>query len=225
MDRLLKILLFASLACFLSCSSTSDSEEDISDLEEVQETEGEDFGDGDDFVVDSEEGGGEEIGAEGVEDAGEFESAEQSSLPADAPAGEASDAMVGSAPASVGGGGSGQYTVKKGETLMLVAFNIYGDYARWREIANMNNISSGSISEGMVLNYTEPATKFVWNPKGLPHLIKSGETLGSISQDKYNTRSKWRLLYDNNRPMIKDPNLIFAGFTLYYIPLRDLASE
>ena len=224
MDRLLKILLFISLACFLSCSSTSDSEEDISDLEEVQETEGEDFGDGDDFVVDSEEGGGEEIGAEDTEGAGELESGEQSSLPPDAPASEISDASIGSAPASVGGE-SGQYTVKKGETLMLVAFNIYGDYARWREIANMNSITSGNISEGMVLNYTMPATKFVWNPKGLPHLIKRGETLGSISQDKYNTRSKWRLIYDNNRPMIKDPNLIFAGFTLYYIPLRDLASE
>ena len=217
MDRLLKILLLVSLACFLSCSSSSDSEEDISDLEEVQETEGEDFGDGDDFVVDSEEGGGEEIGAEGAE---ELESAEQSSLPPE----ESAD-IAGSAPASVGGGESGQYTVKKGETLMLVAFNIYGDYARWREIANMNNITSGNISEGMVLNYTMPATKFTWNPKGLPHLIKRGETLGSISQEKYNTRSKWRLIYDNNRPMIKDPNLIFAGFTLYYIPLRDLASE
>ena len=221
MDRLLKILFLMSLACFLSCSSSSDSEDDISDIDEVQETEGEDFGDGEDFVVDSEEGGGDEIGTEGAEGEGELESAEQSSLPDD-------DAMVGTAPASVGdvgSGGSGQYTVKRGETLMLVAFNIYGDYARWRELARMNNISSGNISEGMVLNYTEPATKFVWSPKGEPHLIKRGETLGSISQDKYNTRSKWRLLYDNNRPMIKDPNLIFAGFTLYYIPLRDLASE
>ncbi len=214
MNQLFKALLLVSLACFLSCSSSSDSED--AELDGIQETE-EDFGDGSDFVVDSEEGGGEEIGT--TEDTAGVEGAE--SVPEEAAS--AGTATGESAPA--GGGGIGQYTVKKGDTLMLIAFNLYGDYARWREIANMNNLPSGDVSEGMTLNYTAPETEFVWNPQGQPHLIKRGETLGSISQDKYNTTSKWRLIYDNNQPLIKDPNLIFAGFTLYYIPLRDLASE
>ena len=61
--------------------------------------------------------------------------------------------------------------------------------------------------------------------RGLPYLIKEGDSLASISLDKYETLNKWRYIYNNNKPLIKDPNLIFAGFTLYYIPERDVASE
>ena len=52
-----------------------------------------------------------------------------------------------------------------------------------------------------------------------------GETLGTISNKHYGVTKRWKDLYENNRPMIKDPNLIFAGFTLYYVPDRDLASD
>lgn len=121
-------------------------------------------------------------------------------------------------------GGIGEYHVKSGDTLLLIAFNLYGDYSRWRDISRLNN-GKMHISPGDVLQYEIPAQPFVWNPRGNPHLIRKGETLGTISRDKYGTPARWRDLYDNNRPMIKDPNLIFAGFTLYYIPGRDLASE
>ena len=122
--------------------------------------------------------------------------------------------------------GVGDYQVEKGDTLMLVAFKLYGDYRKWKSLQEMNpGMSEGSLSEGATLKYNEPSEKFVWSPEGLPYLIKNGDTLGTISNDKYGTVSKWRLLYENNKPMIQDPNLIFAGFTLYYVPERDVASE
>ena len=117
------------------------------------------------------------------------------------------------------------YTVKRGETLMMAAFNIYGDYRKWQALGSLNGISGGRVAEGTVIRYKKPATEFVWNPEGLPYLIKNGDTLVTISSDKYGTAKKWELIYNNNRPLIKDPNLIFAGFTLYYIPERDIASE
>lgn len=120
--------------------------------------------------------------------------------------------------------GIGEYTVRRGDTLLLIAFNIYGDYTKWRDISRLNNGIS-HINEGQVLQYEIPAEEFVWNPQGNPHLIREGETLGTISSDKYGTSARWRSIYDNNRPMIQDPNLIFAGFTLYYIPDRGIASE
>ncbi|MAF78898.1 MAG: hypothetical protein CME63_17950 [Halobacteriovoraceae bacterium] len=119
----------------------------------------------------------------------------------------------------------GSYTVKKGETLMMVAFNIYGDYRKWKDLAMLNGVQGDRVAAGATIRYQKPVTPFVWNPEGLPYLIKSGDTLATISQDKYGTAAKWRSIYDNNRPLIKDPNLIFAGFTLYYIQQRDLASE
>jgi nucleoid-associated protein YgaU len=120
--------------------------------------------------------------------------------------------------------GDEEYTVQKGETLMWVAFKLYGDYRKWRELQAMNPHINGNVRAGQKIKYTP--SNFMWNPKGLPHLIKSGETLGIISNDKYGTTRKWRKIWDNNREMIRKPNLIFAGFTLYYVPEdRDIASE
>lgn len=120
--------------------------------------------------------------------------------------------------------GIGEYHVKKGDTLLQIAFNIYGNYNRWKDISRVNG-GITHVSEGQVLQYEMPAERFVWNPQGNPHVIQRGETLGTISQDKYGTTSRWKSIYENNRPMIQDPNLIFAGFTLYYIPDRNIASE
>ena len=129
---------------------------------------------------------------------------------------------------SVAGGTAMQYTVKKNETLMLVAFKLYGDYGKWKRLANQNSakLKGGStVREGMVLDYVSPAQEFTWNPQGLPYLIRTGDTLGIISKSVYTTPKKWKLIWENNRPLIKDPNKIFAGFTLYYLESgRDVAS-
>ena len=120
--------------------------------------------------------------------------------------------------ASSGSGEMGTYTTQKGETLMQVAFKLYGDYRKWKDIMSLNNLSSQQVPRGMALQYEKPASKFVWNPSGNPYLIKNGDTLGTISQHKYNTAKRWKEIYNNNQPLIRDPNLIFAGFTIYYIP-------
>lgn len=122
--------------------------------------------------------------------------------------------------------GMSEYIIKDGETLMMVAFNIYGDYGKWKDLKAWNpGVQSSNAVAGTRLQYREPAEKFVFNPMGLPHLIRKGDSLGSISQEKYGTLRRWKDIYDNNQPLIKDPNLIFAGFTLYYVPDREIASE
>ena len=116
------------------------------------------------------------------------------------------------------------YTVKRNDTLMFIAFKLYGDYAKWREIKRANpGLSSTKLTVGSVIKYQEAATKFAWRPQGEAYLIKRGDTLGTISSDVYGVSSKWKKIYRNNRPMIKNPNLIFAGFTLYYVPEGSLA--
>ncbi|MCB9094829.1 MAG: LysM peptidoglycan-binding domain-containing protein [Halobacteriovoraceae bacterium] len=128
-------------------------------------------------------------------------------------------------------GGNGTYTVQANETLMLIAFKLYGDYTRWREIQRLNSdklAGSTVISPGMQLNYNMAGSGFSYNPQGNPYLIQRGDTLGIISDKVYGTMGKWKSIWDNNRPLIKDPNLIFVGFTIYYLPdgsARDLASE
>jgi len=127
------------------------------------------------------------------------------------------------------GASESTYTVQKNETLMMIAFKLYGDYGKWKELANYNASTlngNNSVKEGMQLKYLAPADEFVWNPEGLPYLIRTGDTLGGISTTVYATAKKWKSIWDNNRPLIKDPNKIYAGFTLYYLESnRDVASE
>lgn len=124
-----------------------------------------------------------------------------------------------------------QYTIQKGDTLMLISFKIYGDYGRWRELAQSNPqlASFQSLNSGEVLNYQVPNEQFNWRPEGDSYLIKRNDTLGTISQDLFNTTSKWKNLYEHNKPLIKNPNMIFAGFTIYYMQWnedgRDLANQ
>jgi nucleoid-associated protein YgaU len=120
-------------------------------------------------------------------------------------------------------GAEEKYHVQKGETLMMVAFKIYGDYRKWKDLKVWNK--DKRIGGGAVIKYYIPEKAFGWQPSGLPYLVKTGDTLGLISMDKYGTSKKWKSIYENNRPLIRDPNLIFAGFTIYYMPVRDIASE
>jgi len=122
-----------------------------------------------------------------------------------------------------------QYKVEKNETLMMIAFKLYGDYGKWKELASQNREAlkgSTTTRVGMTLNYMAPAEEFVWNPQGNPYLIKTGDTLGLISKEVYATMKKWKLIWENNRPLIKDPNKIYAGFTIYTLENgREVANE
>ena len=124
------------------------------------------------------------------------------------------------APASTYGTGQiEQYTVRQGDTLMKVAFNIYGDIDAWKQLYEMNRDtlkSAGSLRAGQSLKYDKPVSAPVISQNGEPYLIHKGDTLGTISNEVYATTKKWRKLWENNRELIKDPNRIYAGFYLYY---------
>ncbi len=120
---------------------------------------------------------------------------------------------------SLEGGTMQTYKVQKGETLMQIAFKLYGDIGKWKDIKAMNKdkiSNNSSLRANMNLKYMAPESPFVWNPSGVPYMIKNGDTLGIISSNVYSTPKKWKAIYENNKPLIKNPNVIFAGFTLYY---------
>ena len=114
---------------------------------------------------------------------------------------------------------AGEYIVEKGDTLLLISFKVYGDYRKWRQILAENpGVSADKLTAGKLLKYTQPKNQFEWIKRGNAHLILKGDTLGTISNQYYGTIKRWKDIYKNNQPMILDPNLIFAGFTLYYVP-------
>jgi nucleoid-associated protein YgaU len=119
------------------------------------------------------------------------------------------------------------YRVRRGDTLMKIAFEHYGDLYRWKEIYEANR---KAIKDP---NHVPPGTKIVLSDAGMVsierngerYLIKRGDTLGTISGDVYGTRAKWKKLWENNRQLIKDPNKIYAGFSLYYVPEARLTRD
>lgn len=109
-----------------------------------------------------------------------------------------------------------EYKVEKGDTLMQISFKLFGDISQWKVIASLNPGVESMLVAGQKIKVPVAENPFVWQPAGLPYIIQSGDTLGTISKDKYGTPSKWRKIYNNNKPLIKDPNKIYAGFTIYY---------
>ncbi|OFZ54420.1 MAG: hypothetical protein A2428_16130 [Bdellovibrionales bacterium RIFOXYC1_FULL_54_43] len=118
-------------------------------------------------------------------------------------------------------GATEDYSVQQGDTLMKIAFETYGDLYRWKDIYELNRDriqDSNDVPVGTVLKVEIPAQRVVIERNGEKYLIKKGDTLGGISSEVYGTKEKWRKLWDNNRQLIRDPNKIFAGFYLYYVP-------
>jgi len=114
------------------------------------------------------------------------------------------------------------YSVKKGDTLMLVAFKLYGNYERWREIAQMNQeVLKGStfLESDTNLKYNYSNTELI-KTDGLPYLVKNEDTLGLISKKVYGVHRWWDVVWYNNREHIKNPNHIYAGFVLFY-PVKE----
>ncbi|OFZ26787.1 MAG: hypothetical protein A2381_06505 [Bdellovibrionales bacterium RIFOXYB1_FULL_37_110] len=217
MNKLSFLLCILLMVGLLSCSSKSSQDDNLTE---------------DASVIEMAQDDSETL--EIAEDSIKDEGATEESIKEDAqalqePQENMAEAMPAAAEASsIKTSGIENYEVQAGDTLMLIAFKIYGDYLKWRSLAELNNdklAGNYNLEKGMQLKYESPASRFNWNPAGDPYLIARGDTLGKISTKLYNTPKHWQDIWENNKPMIKSPSLIFAGFTLYYLPLRDLASR
>jgi len=117
----------------------------------------------------------------------------------------------------------GTYTVKGGETLMWISFLVYGDYLKWRDLSSWNRGKYGDdyqLTRGTIITYKKLKNPFLYRPQGLPYLIKKRDTLGKISKKVYGKKWFWKRIWRNNLRQIKNPDLIFAGFTLYYPQIK-----
>lgn len=123
-----------------------------------------------------------------------------------------------------------EYVVQQGDTLMILAFRLYRDVLMWKEIAKWNEeklSSSTKIYPGDKLKIkVVDFNGDIWQPMGNPYLIMEGDSLMGVSQNVYNGTTKyWRDIWTNNALLIKDPNIIYAGFTLYYQPIEQIKQK
>jgi nucleoid-associated protein YgaU len=115
-----------------------------------------------------------------------------------------------------------QYQIKKGDTLMIISYKLYGHHKQWKNLLAQNRgviKNYRSLSAGTMLSFNPPSVPPTI-PGGLPYLIKMGDSLSLIAGKVYGDIMKWKPIHQNNSREITNPNLIFAGFTIYY-PEKD----
>lgn len=105
------------------------------------------------------------------------------------------------------------YTVTMGDSLSEIAKNYLGDANRWLEIYELNKdiISNPDIiSIGMILKMplkerTEATATYI---------IKSNDSLSMIAKNLLGDVNKWVELYELNKDIIKNPDIIEPGMSL-----------
>ncbi len=119
------------------------------------------------------------------------------------------------------------YSVEKNDTLMMIAFKIYGDITKWKSILEMNpdKLKKGYPMAGQMLAYTKPKQQFSHIPRGNPVLVLEGDSLGLISHNIYDRASWWVHIYENNKLLIRNPDQIYAGFTLYTLTKKEILNR
>jgi nucleoid-associated protein YgaU len=71
---------------------------------------------------------------------------------------------------------------------------------------DFSNVQSGSSS-------TAPSEAST-NNGSRSYVVVKGDSLSAIAKREYGDAKEWRRIYDANRDIIKDPDLIYPGQTL-----------
>ncbi len=213
-------LVLALIGAFSSCSSSPTSSNEGNSEYGAAESGADAVGSiPEDMLAAEETPMGESAPAENLTAAEDFSSTvETANQPSD-PFADLTEAEATAEESVTTTGETAAYTVKAGDTLMKIAFTIYGDVDRWKDLQEWNRGKLKSVNQlrvGMSLTYETPTTSF--SPEQLAHsyLIKKGDTLAGIADEVYGRKMKYKKLQNYNRRLIKNPNRIFAGFTIFY---------
>lgn len=69
----------------------------------------------------------------------------------------------------------------------------------------------GKVDDRMTVEKQEPESKF--------HTVVSGDTLSKISKQQYGDANKYNVIFEANKPMLKNPDKIYPGQVLRIPPL------
>jgi len=104
------------------------------------------------------------------------------------------------------------YVVKKGDNLWDISVNIYGNGYKWIEIAKQNNLVNADIlAVGQELSLLPVG---VSSASSGEYIVKSGDSLWKISTNLYSDGFRWVDIWNQNRGLIANPNLIEVGTKL-----------
>ena len=85
-------------------------------------------------------------------------------------------------------------------------------------IVTAGNIEGISSVEDLIMVKTPPEVAPP-QPEKQFYTVKKGDFLSRISKEVYGDANKYNLIFEANKPMLKDPNLIYPGQVLVIPPL------
>lgn len=103
------------------------------------------------------------------------------------------------------------YTVQPGDTLSEIASRLYGNAGKYPVIfeANLEVIKDPNlIYPGQILRIIKPP---VGQAPSDTYTVKAGDTLSKIAKQFYGDARKYSIIFEANRNILKDPNIIHPG--------------
>jgi nucleoid-associated protein YgaU len=76
---------------------------------------------------------------------------------------------------------------------------------------DFSNVQSGGSSTASPPATTDP---IAGSRAGGTYIVVKGDSLSKIAKREYGDANKWRTIYEANRDLIKDPDLIYPGQSL-----------
>ncbi|MDB2447004.1 LysM peptidoglycan-binding domain-containing protein [bacterium] len=122
------------------------------------------------------------------------------------------------------------YIVQRGETLSMIAENIYGDRAMWQEMSTLTGMENPNrIYPGDVVYYqlTDATMGFATAYENVPRgevNVQSGDTLASIARNIYGDESQWKSVWRQN-DQIDNPDQLEVGQTIFYVNTQEVMAQ
>lgn len=90
---------------------------------------------------------------------------------------------------------------------------IFGDLFKKKEKprTDFSNVRSGGSSTAPTPGVGGPETSPPSINTGRTYVVVSGDSLSKIAKREYGDAQKWPKIYEANRSLIKDPDLIYPG--------------
>jgi nucleoid-associated protein YgaU len=76
---------------------------------------------------------------------------------------------------------------------------------------DFSNVQGGGSSTARPPAVTDP---IAGSGAAGTYIVVKGDSLSKIAKEQYGDASKWRKIYEANRDLIKDPDLIYPGQSL-----------
>ena len=76
-----------------------------------------------------------------------------------------------------------------------------------------NNAGIAQVDDRLEVEHTEPEAQF--------YTVVSGDSLSKIAKEFYGNAMKYPVIFEANKPMLKDPDLIYPGQVLRIPPIED----